>query len=450
MDTPQNPRPFGWPRVHEIVGMKQSTRISASCVAIFILTLAIMLIGIQSPGKLYFDEVHYIPAAREILSGAATTNAEHPPLAKELMAVGIVAFGDNPLGWRFMSAVFGAFALVGIYLWSLALFTEEKVALWATAITFSNQALYVQSRIAMLDIFAVAFMVWALAAFTATWLPYFRDQTKSLLIATGAFIALSIACKWSGILCWLLVVGIAVLIKILQGWRTQFEEPAESDWYRRDLWRGIEVWDWLLCLILIPLGIYWITFSPLGWRELLPGNLLDAQITIWHENATLTGTHPYMSSWVYWPIIARPIWYFFEGSKWDTSDASAQAVLFLGNPLVFWGGILAVFACLYGWLAHRRKEAFLIVAAYSAFYIAWAVIPRTLEFSFYYLPAAMTLGVALAYAFYRTPLNRWPWTRRLFLAACVLMFGYFLPISNAVVTASEPEFNRLMWFERWR
>jgi len=48
----------------------------------------------------------------------------------------------------------------------------------------------------------------------------------------------------------------------------------------------------------------------------------------------------------------------------------------------------ALLVCLHGWLVHRRRDAFIILAAYSALYLAWAVIPRRLEFSFYYLPAA--------------------------------------------------------------
>ncbi|HEY6965143.1 MAG TPA: phospholipid carrier-dependent glycosyltransferase, partial [Erythrobacter sp.] len=69
------------------------------------------------PSKLYFDEVHYIPAAREFVSLFTQgfgdyRNREHPLLAKELIAVGMLVFGDNPLGWRIVPWLSGVLALL--------------------------------------------------------------------------------------------------------------------------------------------------------------------------------------------------------------------------------------------------------------------------------------------------------------------------------------------------
>jgi dolichyl-phosphate-mannose-protein mannosyltransferase len=70
-----------------------------------------MLAGVTTPDHLYFDEVHYVPAARQMLEPVMSTpllNPMHPPLAKQLIAVSIRIFGDNPLGWRYSAALFGA------------------------------------------------------------------------------------------------------------------------------------------------------------------------------------------------------------------------------------------------------------------------------------------------------------------------------------------------------
>lgn len=56
---------------------------------------------------LIFDEAHYVPAARKMLMGIAVNN-EHPPLSKALMVLGILLFGDNPIGWRVFMAISGA------------------------------------------------------------------------------------------------------------------------------------------------------------------------------------------------------------------------------------------------------------------------------------------------------------------------------------------------------
>ena len=63
------------------------------------------------PGGPYFDEIHYLPAARELLTGFDYRNPEHPPLGKEIIAAGIALFGDNAWGWRIFSALAGALAL---------------------------------------------------------------------------------------------------------------------------------------------------------------------------------------------------------------------------------------------------------------------------------------------------------------------------------------------------
>ena len=61
-------------------------------------------INLAIPSKPYFDEIHYLPAARELLERGLYINREHPLFAKQLIALGIALFGDNPLGWRIFSA----------------------------------------------------------------------------------------------------------------------------------------------------------------------------------------------------------------------------------------------------------------------------------------------------------------------------------------------------------
>src|SRR6202158_6092330 len=129
--------------------------------------------------KFYSDEVHYVPPARQMLEPAMSQpmlNPMHPPLAKELIALSIRAFGDEPLGWRYPAVLFGALAIVAMYLCGLALFAAQGSAVAAALLAFFNQMLFVQSRIAMLDIFALAFGLFGIAAF----LHGFRKQQPHL------------------------------------------------------------------------------------------------------------------------------------------------------------------------------------------------------------------------------------------------------------------------------
>jgi dolichyl-phosphate-mannose--protein O-mannosyl transferase len=412
---------------------------------VFVLGYFVLLIGIDTPDHPYFDETHYVPAARQLLQthfAVPTLNLEHPPLAKELMALSIRLFGDNPFGWRTPSALFGALALTGIYLCGRALFDRPRAALWAAAIAGLNQMLFVQARIAMLDIFALAFVLWGLAAFMAS----FRIQarTRALHYAAGLCFGLATACKWSGVFAWGMAVAIAAIVLVLRRWGTRFEDPRSTDWYRWDQWADMRPFDWLMCLGLVPLAAYVATWLPI--YGFAPTALWEAQRRIFQDNATLVTPHPYMSAWPSWPLLVRPVWFLFE----KAGDDRYWAVLSLGNPVILWSAIPAVLVCLRDWIVERRRDAFLIVASYAALYLAWMMLPRAIGFSFYYLPAATVASLALAYCLFRGEARHWLWARWVFLAAALAGFALFLPISAASIETSLAGYERLMWFASWR
>jgi predicted membrane-bound dolichyl-phosphate-mannose-protein mannosyltransferase len=137
-------------------------------VIVFLAAHVALLVGVTAPEKFYFDEVHYVPAARRMLEPVMPRpmfNPTHPLFAKQRMALSIRIFGDVPLGWRYPSVLFGALAIVATYLCGLALFAAQGPAVASALLAFFNQMVFVQSRIAMLDIFALAFGLLAIAAF---------------------------------------------------------------------------------------------------------------------------------------------------------------------------------------------------------------------------------------------------------------------------------------------
>ncbi len=420
-------------------------RSAAAGFAIFLFSYFMLLIGLDTPDHPYFDETHYVPAARQLMQthfAVPTLNLEHPPLAKELMALSIWLFGDNPFGWRTMSALFGALAMTGIYLCGRALFSDQRVALWASAITGLNQMLFVQARVAMLDVYALAFVLWGLAAFMAS----FRRgaPARALLAAAGLCLGLATACKWSGMFAWGMCVAIVAVVLVLRRWRTHFDDPRPADWYRPDLWTEMRAGDWLVCLGLVPLAAYIASWLPIYGFS--PAALLEAQRRIFQDNATLLTPHPYMSAWPNWPLLMRPVWFLFE----KAGDDRYRAVLSLGNPVIMWSAIPAILVCLRDWIVTRRRDAFLIVASYTGLYLAWIVLPRAVGFCFYYLPSATVASLALAYCFFRSEARLWLWARWVFLAAAFAGFLMLLPISAASVATSLAGYERLMWFSSWR
>src|ERR1700722_14445788 len=137
-----------------------AARTAVVAVILFLAAHFALLLGVTTPEKFYFDEVHYVPAARQMLEPDMSTpmlNPMHPPLAKQLIALSILTFGDGPLGWRYPGVLFGALAIVAMYFCGLALFAADGPAVASALLAFFNQMLFVQSRIATLDIFVRAF-----------------------------------------------------------------------------------------------------------------------------------------------------------------------------------------------------------------------------------------------------------------------------------------------------
>jgi dolichyl-phosphate-mannose-protein mannosyltransferase len=411
-------------------------------VVIFFAAHFALLVGVTTPDKFYFDEVHYVPAARQMLEPALSApllNPMHPPLAKQLIALSIKGFGDTPLGWRYPGVVFGSLSIVAMYLCGLALFAAQGPAVASALLAFFNQMVFVQSRIAMLDIFELAFGLFAVASF----MHGFRKPRPQLWFGlTGLACGLAIACKWSGLFVLATCMVIVAVIRLMQGWRTQFADGNADDWYRSDLWPGFRSRHFAARFLLIPAVVYLATFVPLyGWS---PSDILEAQRRIFGDNTTTAiAGHTYMSAWPSWPLLLRPVWYLFD----ETGDDRIAAIVLLGNPLVLWPALAALVVCLRDWIVTRRADAFLILSFFVGPWLAWAVLPRTLGFLYYYLPSATFASLALVYLLRRGNSPRWLlWA---FVAIAFAGFAAMLPISAAFAGTSMETFNRLMIFQSW-
>ena len=411
-------------------------------VIVFLAAHVALLVGVTAPEKFYFDEVHYVPAARQMLEPVMPRpmfNQMHPPLAKQLMALSIRIFGDVPLGWRYPSVLFGSLAIVAIYLCGLALFAARGPALASALLAFFNQMVFVQSRIAMLDIFALAFGLLAIAAFIRG----FRKPRPHVWLALAGFaFGLSTACKWSGLFALAVCIVIVAVIRLMQSWRTQFADGNADDWYQPGLWPDFRYYHFAICFVLIPAAVYLATFVPL--YGLSQPDILEAQRKIFNDNTTTAiAGHTYMSAWPSWPFLVRPVWYLFD----KIGDDRIAAVVFLGNPFVLWPALPALGVCLRDWIVMRRADPFLILSFYFGPWLAWAMLPRTLGFIYYYLPSATVASLALVYVLRRGNSPRWLlWA---FVAIAFAGFAVMLPISAASVGTSMETFGRLMIFRNW-
>jgi dolichyl-phosphate-mannose--protein O-mannosyl transferase len=433
------------PELSDVAVARSSVSVAASSIAaivIFVIAHVALLAGITTPQKFVFDEVHYVPAARQMLEPVMSDpmlNPMHPPLGKQMIAASIRIFGDNALGWRYPGALFGALAVVAIYLCGLVLFSAQPAAIACALIAFFNQMLFVMARTAMLDIFTLAFALFGIAAFMHG---FKRSRPHRWFALAGAAFGLSAACKWSGLFPLAVAIVIVTVIRLMQGWRTQFADARDCDWYRPDLWPDFRFSHVAICFVLIPAAVYLPSFIAL--YGLSASDLWEAQRRIFDDNTTTAiGGHVYMSSWPSWPFLARPVWFLFD----RVAEDRISAVVFLGNPLVLWPALVAVAIALRDIIVARRADAFLIAAFYFGLYLSWALLPRALGFLYYYLPAATFASVALVHALRRGDNPRWLlWA---FVVVAAIGFVAMLPISAAFVGTTMATFNRLMIFQSW-
>jgi dolichyl-phosphate-mannose--protein O-mannosyl transferase len=411
--------------------------------AIFVIAHLLLMIGLTTPDKIAFDEVHYVPAAKQLLEKGPhepLLNPMHPPLAKEFMAASIRVFGDNPLGWRYPSVVFGALAIVAIYLCALALFGSQSAALATAALTFLNQMVFVQSRIAMLDIYALTFDLFGVAAF----IHGYRQQRPGIMFGlAGLAFGLAGASKWSGFFPLGVAIAIVGAVRLLQGWRAQFADSNAEDWYQPGRWPEFRAHHFALCFVLVPGVAYFVACLPVTGFSITA--FIEAQRRIFAENSGQHPAHLYMSSWPSWPLLMRPIWYQFD----KIADDRFQAIIFLGNPMILWPALAALAICARDFIVARRTQAFLILAFYVGPWLAWATLPRTIGFIYYYLPSATVASLALVYVL--TQGERAPprWVLWAFVAASAAGFLALLPISVSSIGTSMQTYQRLMIFQSW-
>lgn len=134
----------------------------------------------RQPGTGYvFDERYYISAAR-VIAGLPNNyndayyhaspkgtdpNGEHPQLGKLVIAASLSLFGDNSIAWRLTAVIFGIAALLLLYWLVRSARGSPWLALGVTAIASFDNLWLVHSRIAVLDIYVVPFMLAGVALY---------------------------------------------------------------------------------------------------------------------------------------------------------------------------------------------------------------------------------------------------------------------------------------------
>ena len=394
-----------------------------------LLAQALFCWRLTTPHMLVFDEVHYVPAARMLRDLAGPVNIEHPLLGKTLIALGMLIFGDGPLGWRALSTVAASAVVMGVFAILWLLFGRVRTASVGAVVTALNFTVFVQARIAMLDGYMAAFVVTGFAALLWAMRAQGATVWRRWLLG-GVLLGLAIGTKWTA----LPYLGFAGLCYLVARWR----RPA--------LWPGLHPVVALALLGATAAIVYLATFWPAFLYTSEPltlARLLPFQIDMYQRQTQVLPPHTYQSAWWTWPLDWRPIWYLYE-----PADGAQRGILMLGNPAVVWGGLLAVVACLAAWVRDGNDKAGGIALLWVASVAIWAIIPKSLGFFYYYYLSSIWLGIAIAATFdhWRIRLRYWD---EGFLALAAVLFIHFHPILSAAPLRGPTAFRYWTWFDSW-
>ena len=398
-----------------------------AAIAIAVLAQALFSYRLTIPSKPMFDEVHYLPAARALLALTPSHNPEHPLLGKTLIAAGIALFGDGPLGWRIMSSLAGTATVLGVF-WILWLMIGRvRPAVVGSLLALLNFTVFVQARIAMLDGFLACFVVLAVGALLWSARASVRSQAWRRWLAGAVLLGLAVGVKWTAVP-YVAFAGIAFLLI-----RSRY--PLAFG--------GIGRVPAIAMLGVVSIATYFATFLPAFLYHEQPmtiARLIPFQREMWGYQTQVLPEHTYQSAWWTWPLDLRPIWYLYE-----PVDGAVRGVLLIGNPVVMWGGLVAVGACI--WSYARRRDAMAGAAAglWTGSLLIWAIIPKSLGFFYYYYLSSIWLCVVLATAFARD--------RRHWDECCVALaagvFVHFYPVLSAAALPAADAFKRWMWLASW-
>ena len=423
------------PRVHPVDPLRW-------CIALTLLFAALVSANLAIPHKLYFDEIHYIPAARHLLALDVFTNREHPPFGKELLAIGPAVVGDNSWGWRLMPMLAGSLALFAAMraLWFAAQSRFATIAYGVLLVT--GFYLFVHARIAMLDIFMVCFLAvgwWQIAAAMRE-----PETGRGRLALAGIALGLAMASKWNAVPL-VVLPGVGFLVLRFSAGRRRLLTSRRG----RPV-PGITLIEAGLWLGIVPLLTYALTFAP-GWffaKDAIQGPpwVLYAH----HEfmlrlQESVIKPHPYMSRWTEWVGNWRAIWYLYENV-----DGAQRGVLLIGNPLTMMLGLPALLYCLWQGAVRRQPAHFAVVLLYAASLGMWIVAAKPVQFLYHYFTPGMALLAALALMLDALWQRGWRKTALVPLVAACGLFAYFFPILAALPLDHAKSYQDYTWLRSWR
>jgi dolichyl-phosphate-mannose-protein mannosyltransferase len=479
-------------KLRPVVGLK----LGFACLLGFALELRFW--GLGWFNSLVFDEIHYVPFALNYLQQQPVFDA-HPPLGKYLIAFSLV-IGQNlaasfqwpmfrfedlwlsALGYRLLNALVGATVplLVAGLAWQLSSAYDYRrrgiFALLASGLMALEGLSLVESRFALINLYWLWFglagqLAWITARLAAIRGLHQSGKRPFCLplhgwgLVAGIALGAAISVKWNGAGFWLGLVAVEIL-----AWRWPGLRVIGS-------WQGT-AFPWRTALIylgfvpMVTYGLLWVPHLVINQVSLIG---VHQQIWSFHQGLKSgADIHPYCSAWYTWPLMLRPVAYFYSVVNQTPgedilaptlpSGMTTYTVQAMGNPILWWLSTAAMVSLMGGqasrWLRRWQDPKAEILASspvvlfvlvnYAANWLPWALVQRC---TFLYHALGLVPFGVLALAWL---LSRWL-VEEIFLSrvmalmlmlAIILGFWFWLPVFIGLPLSPEALQHR-WWLRSW-
>ena len=341
-----------------------------------------------------------------------------------------VETGRLALAWRLPGVIAGALLAFVLVLLARRLFVSRLVAIIVGIAVILDGSMYAQARIGMNDIYVSLFIVAGWYFIVAAHRP--RLSARADILIAGVLLGLGAASKWAA---FYTLAGVLVAALAVTAYAYANGRPGRGGPLDLLAGKGKNAALLFLSFAVIPVGIYLASYArwfggptaPYGW------DLVELTKQMYWYHSGLTSPHPAASPWWSWPIVLKPVYWYF-----GQSDNGNNAYIYdAGNLALFWGALVATAWCAIAAIRARSVTLGFVVFAFLVQYVAWIPISRVLFFYHFFtaLPFyLLLLSVWLAYL--------WDTARRSwvvgYLAVAAAAFVYFYPfVSGQPVPGSQ-------------
>lgn len=375
----------------------------------------------------YFDEIYHGRTAYEFVAGSSVYETTHPQFGKDLLSLGILAFGMNPFGMRFVHALMGILLMVLLFFLGRQILATRFGAYCTMGLGMIDFMPLVQSRYATIDTTSVLF-IGLMYLFT---FKFIRQQESGvpLLKSLPTIVLLMISftlgagVKWTAVYGFAGVVGCIALLKLRQYLQYRQERVSLTSTAKKKgkslskqktqqlqimgkaFWKGnfgLTVLVFVLAFVVIVPGLYYLGYLPYlncqGITEVFSSEavseVIKNQRDMFDYHSKLEASHPFSSSWWSWPFCFKPLW-IYKASH--AGPGMKGSIVSMGNPLIWWLGVIAIVIMGYHLITNRRFSIFyMVLIGFFSLYLPWVLVSRC-TFIYHFYPALPLVLVLIAF-----------------------------------------------------